>query len=87
MIIYERFESTAVNYRATTRDCPYFSFLALFKTWPQNRVRTTTFAEQRRNLSGLKPDPTRFQIYIPPFNRFVFIFSNSLSNNKLRNNL
>lgn len=52
MIVYERFESTAMNgpethsYRATTRDCPYLLALsALFKTGPQNRVRAATFAE------------------------------------------
>ena len=85
MIVYERFESTA-KLRATTRDCPYILALsiALFKTGPQNRVRAATFATQWRNLSGFKPDPTKFQIYIPPFNRLVFIFFNSFQYNRLR---
>ncbi len=58
MIVYERFDSTAMNGSET------HSYLALspalFKTGPQNRVRTATFAEQRRSTS-------QFQIYIPPF--------------------
>ena len=78
MIIYERINSTAklLNWSETS---PYFLALSLvlFKTGPQNRVRAATFATQRRRTS-------RFQIYIPPFNRLVFIFLYSFYNNRLR---
>lgn len=73
MIVYERFESPANGFE--TRSYILALFIVLFKTGPQNRVRAATFATQRRSLSGLKPDPAKFQIYIPPFNRLVFIFS------------
>ncbi len=60
MIVYEHFDSTAMNWFETSS---YILALspAVFKTGPQNRVRAATFAEQRRST-------TRFQIYIPPFN-------------------
>ena len=70
MIVYERFESTTKLHLLAL-------FIALFKTGPQNRVRAATFATQRRST-------TVFQIYIPPFNRLVFIFFNSFQYNKLR---
>ena len=77
MIIYERIKLNVklLNWSETS------SFLALslvlFKTGPQNRVRAATFATQRRRT-------TVFQIYIPPFNRLVFIFSIPRRNNRLR---
>ena len=88
MIAYERFNSTA-KLRATTRDCPYILALsfALLETGPRNRVRAAIFATQRRKLSGLKPDPTTFQIYIPPFNKLVFIFFNSSKKQQFTNTL
>ena len=61
MFVYERIKLTA-------KLQPLALSLVLFKTGPQNRVRAATFATQRRRT-------TVFQIYIPPFNRFVFIFS------------
>ena len=67
------FETSSYN-GSETRSYLLALAIALFKTGPQNRVRAATFAAQRRSLSGFKTDPTVFQIYIPPFNRFVFIF-------------
>ena len=82
MIVYERFESTAklqLNWFETSSYILALS-LALFKTGPQNRVRAATFATQRRR-------PTRFQIYIPPFNELVFIFFNSSKKQPFTNTL
>ncbi len=84
MIVYERFNSTANNRSETCSYNPLALFLYGIKTRPQNRVRAATFATQRRSLPGFKPDLAKFQIYIPPFNRFVFIFSNSFQDNNLR---
>ena len=68
MFVCERIKLTTklLNWSETS---PYFLALSLvlFKTGPQYRVRAATFATQRRRT-------TVFQIYIPPFNRFVFIF-------------
>ena len=70
MIAYERFNSTAKLHKNGFETSPYLLALsiAFFETGPRNRVRAAIFAIQRRRLSGLKPDSTKFQIYIPPFN-------------------
>ena len=70
MFVYERIKSPA-------KLQPLALFIALFKTGPQNRVRAATFAKYARRT-------TRFQIYIPPFNRLVFIFFNSFQHNRLQ---
>ena len=99
MIVYERIESPANGFETRfytglrpgpanklaetsssfSRCCPRCCEIG-----PQNRVKAATFATQRRSGQPRGLAPTSHSNFIPPFNRFVFIFFIPLKNNWLQ---